>query len=131
MWTSSTRCRACLNESLESYFEMNNQCHFTSEDLSFKDVFNFCTHLDVQINDGSPQRICVLCVEDLQQTYTFLQKVIGSNKKLNELKDNKDMNKDTDVYLNNDDFLKDPLENVTDNEDSIDKVIVIICSNKL
>ncbi|XP_065365276.1 zinc finger protein 227-like [Calliphora vicina] len=120
--TLATSCRACLRESLESYFEMNKQCHFSSDDHNFGDILNFCTHLQVKINDGFPQRICVICVQDLQQTYEFLQRVMESDKKLNELKEVDDCdNEENDDNVNDhDDFTKDPLENATDNEDNLD-----------
>ncbi|XP_023295251.2 zinc finger protein 560-like [Lucilia cuprina] len=113
---TSTSCRACLRESLEeSYFEMNKQCYFSSDDRNFVDIFNFCTHLQVKLNDGFPQRICKECAQDLQQTYEFLQRVLSSDKKLNILK------RDNKVYCHDDDVtIKDPLENATDNEDTFD-----------
>lgn len=110
--TLATSCRACLKESFEDYFEMNKQCDFTKDDLNFCDIFNLCTHLSAQTTDGLPQRICTLCAQDLQQSYAFLQRSATSDKILKSLKE--ETNQGTDESH---DFNKDPLENVTDNED--------------
>lgn len=113
----ATSCRACLKEALEPYFQMNEQCYFSLNDENFGDIFNFCTHL--QLNDEWPQRICLLCVQDLRKTYDFLQRVFDSNKKL--LEWNNGRVKEV-VIDNTCGSSIDPLENVTDNEDVFNSV---------
>lgn len=123
--TIATSCRACLNETLESYFEMDNQCNFSQDNHSFLDIFNLCTHLKVQLSDGLPHRICELCAQDLQHSYRFLQKVLNSETKLNEL-NKKQNNEQTTEFKNiNDtnDIVKDPLENLTDTEENLVKIL--------
>ncbi|KAM7346653.1 uncharacterized protein ACRADG_006491 isoform 2-T2 [Cochliomyia hominivorax] len=115
MPSAATSCRACLKETLESYFEMNNKCYFTPENCNFKDIFNFCTRLKVQTSDRLPQRICIMCVQDLKQTYEFLQKVLENDKKLNEYA-KLDYDNDNNVK-NYENCVKDPLENATDSDE--------------
>uniref|UniRef100_A0A1I8Q4Q2 Protein krueppel n=1 Tax=Stomoxys calcitrans TaxID=35570 RepID=A0A1I8Q4Q2_STOCA len=99
-------CRTCLNTANtleeEDFLELDNM---------LLDIFNYCTHLDVQAFDGLPQHICGSCVKDLHVSYVFTQKAIESNRKLQLIK----KSDDGEFYL------KDPLENISDSDEESKK----------
>lgn len=109
---SSTTCRSCLTDALQDVFEFDIPCYFSPDDLTFLEVFNVCTHLEISAHDGLPQIICGDCVKDLQNVYNFQQKVLKTNQELMKLKQSENTNETRH------DTIKDPLENVTDAEDS-------------
>ncbi|XP_075151535.1 uncharacterized protein LOC142225614 isoform X2 [Haematobia irritans] len=96
-------CRVCLAVPGE------NDDFFQMDDM-LKDIFNFCTHLCVQLNDGLPQRLCAFCLKNLHTSYLFVQKAIESDRKL---QDHKPDNAAVSI--------KDPLENISDVDDDIEE----------
>lgn len=98
-------CRVCLSEPTDdNYFEFDKSFNFYSAESTIRDIFIYCTHLDIKLEVELAQRIiCGECLDNLQTTYCFIQKALQSNDELKAIESN------TTVAR----VIKDPLEYVS------------------
>ncbi|XP_073829106.1 uncharacterized protein [Musca autumnalis] len=106
-------CRVCLSagsSGVEDFLQLDKPCNFVEDDqTTFYEIYNFCTKLQASTADGLPPHICRPCMGDLENSYNFLKRVFASEEKLRNIKGNE---------VNEITAYKDPLENVTDEENN-------------
>jgi len=96
----SKACRLCLYENgLKSISSSN------SDNISYFEMINYCTGLNVQPTDAYPNSICLICEELLLKLYHFREQIIIANARLDRMIFVK-VKSDMEVRNNNNDDMK-------------------------
>ncbi|KAG5679437.1 hypothetical protein PVAND_009004 [Polypedilum vanderplanki] len=76
----NTCCRACLNQIINEGISLNSSI----EKRSVRDLIQYCSGIELIINDEFPQMICNECLEKILSACEIKEKCINSNNILHE-----------------------------------------------
>ncbi|XP_073832081.1 uncharacterized protein isoform X1 [Musca autumnalis] len=62
------RCRICLNDSADRYFDIFDNC---KSSFTYADNIRHIAEVDIQQNDGLTQKICCNCAEEIRNIFEF------------------------------------------------------------
>ncbi|KAJ8951890.1 hypothetical protein NQ318_019867 [Aromia moschata] len=100
--TLSTVCRICLEKSSKMYPLIGP---ILNVDVDVKTMLNYCTSVELELDEDLPNRVCVPCFRTIRIAYNFIKEFEETNKQLMELrqtlKAKRDLTSSEDEQTNN------------------------------